>query len=46
MTFKVEFNGQADKDLDRLFDFLLERAETIEEALRAYVLVKLFRTPR
>ena len=29
MTFKVEFTPGADADLDRLFDFLLERAETV-----------------
>ena len=31
MTFKVEFTPEADADLDRLFDFLLERAQTAEE---------------
>ncbi len=36
MTFKVEFTPEADADLDRLFDFLLERAETVEVAMRAY----------
>jgi plasmid stabilization system protein ParE len=35
MTFKVEFTPEADADLDRLFDFLLERAKTVEEAMRA-----------
>ncbi|CAD5371003.1 Type II toxin-antitoxin system RelE/ParE family toxin [Rubrivivax sp. A210] len=35
MTFKVEFIPEADADLDRLFDFLLERAWTVEEAMRA-----------
>ena len=47
MTFKVEFTPEADADLDRLFDFLLERAETVEEALRTYDAsqpVKLFGT--
>ena len=36
MTFKVEFTPEADADLDRLFDFLLERAQTVEDAMRAY----------
>ena len=35
MTFKVEFTPEADTDLHRLFDFLLERAQTAEEAMRA-----------
>lgn len=36
MTFKVEFTPEADEDLDRLFDFLLHRAETAEDAMLAY----------
>lgn len=36
MTFKVEFTPEADADLDRLFDVLLERARTAEDAMRAY----------
>ena len=28
MTFRVEFTPEADADLDRPFDFLLDRAET------------------
>ncbi len=43
MTFKVEFTPEADADLDRLFDFLLERAKTVEEALRAYDAVAVIR---
>jgi plasmid stabilization system protein ParE len=35
MTFRVEFTPEADADLDRLFDFLLDRAETVQEAMRA-----------
>lgn len=35
MTFKVEFTPEADADLDRLFDFLLDRAETVEDAMLA-----------
>jgi plasmid stabilization system protein ParE len=44
MTFKVEFTPEADADLDRLFDFLLGRAETVEEAMRAYEAVEAIRT--
>lgn len=36
MTFKVEFTPEAQADLDRLFDFLLERASTVEDAMLAY----------
>lgn len=36
MTFKVEFTPEAEADLDRLFDFLLIRAETVEDAMPAY----------
>lgn len=35
MSFKVEFTPEAEADLDRLFDFLLDRAETLEDALHA-----------
>ena len=44
MTFQVEFTPEAEADLDRLFDFLLERAETVEEALRAYDAIAVLRT--
>ncbi|GAA0743481.1 type II toxin-antitoxin system RelE/ParE family toxin [Ideonella azotifigens] len=44
MTFKVEFTPEADADLDRLFDFLLERAETVEEAMRAQDAIEVLRT--
>jgi len=44
MTFKVEFTPEAEADLNRLFDFLLDRAETVEEAMRAYEAVELIRT--
>jgi len=44
MTFRVEFTPEADADLDRLFDFLLERAQTVEDAMRAYEAVKVIRT--
>lgn len=43
MTFKVEFTPEADADLERLFDFLLDRAETVEEAMRAYEAVMAIR---
>lgn len=44
MTFKVEFTPEADTDLDRLFDFLLDSAETVEDAMRAYEAVEAIRT--
>lgn len=44
MTFKVEFTPEAEADLNRLFDFLLDRAETVEEAMGAYEGVELIRT--
>jgi len=44
MTFKVEFTPEAEADLNRLFDFLLDRAETVEEAVRAYEAVEIIRT--
>jgi plasmid stabilization system protein ParE len=44
MTFRVEFTSEADADLDRLFDFLLDRAETAEGAMRAYEAVEAIRT--
>ena len=44
MIFKVEFTPEADADLDRLFDFLLERAQTVEDAMRAYEAVEAIRT--
>jgi plasmid stabilization system protein ParE len=43
MTFKVEFTPEADADLDRLFDFLLDRAETVEDAMLAYKAVAVIR---
>lgn len=43
MTFKVEFTPEAVADLDRLFDFLLDRAETVEDAMRAYEAVAVIR---
>jgi plasmid stabilization system protein ParE len=43
MTFKFEFTPEADADLDRLFGFLLERAQTVEDAMRAYEAVEVIR---
>jgi plasmid stabilization system protein ParE len=43
VTFKVEFTPEADADLDRLFDFLLDRAETVEDAMLAYEAVAVIR---
>ena len=44
MTFKVAFTPEAEADLNRLFDFLLDRAETVEQAMRAYEAVEIVRT--
>ena len=44
MTFKVEFTPEADANLDRLFDFLLEHAQTVDAAMRAYEAVEAIRT--
>ncbi len=44
MTFRVEFTPEALADLERLFDFLLARAETVEDALRACEAVEAIRT--
>ncbi|MBN8507470.1 MAG: type II toxin-antitoxin system RelE/ParE family toxin [Burkholderiales bacterium] len=44
MTFRVEFTPEAEADLDRLFDFLLDRAKTVEEAMRAHEAVEVLRT--
>lgn len=43
MTFRVEFTPEADEDLGRLFDLLLERAETDKDALRAFEAVEVLR---
>ncbi len=40
---RVEFTPEADADLDRWFDFLLDRAQTVEEAMRAYEGVEVIR---
>lgn len=54
MTFDVRFSAAADDDLARLFDFLLDRAETVEdldlaqaaiEAIRSAALSQLAATP-
>lgn len=44
MTFRVEFTPEAVADLDRLFDFLLDPAETVE-AIRAAANGRLATTP-
>ena len=43
MTFKVKFTPEALADLDRLFDFLLDRAETVDDAMRAHEAVEAVR---
>lgn len=43
MTYRVEFSPEALEDLERLFDFLLERAQTVDEALRANEAVEAIR---
>jgi plasmid stabilization system protein ParE len=43
MTFRVEFAPEALEDLDRLFDFLLDQAETAEAARRAFEAVEAIR---
>lgn len=54
MRVDVRFSVAAEDDLDRLFDFLLERAETVEdfdlaqsaiEAIRSAVMNQLAATP-
>lgn len=54
MTFEVRFSAAANDDLERLFDFLLERAETAEDldlaqaaigAIRSSALNQLADTP-
>lgn len=44
MTFRVEFTPEAVADLDRLFDFILDRAESVEDAMLAYEAVDALRT--
>ena len=44
MTFKVEFTPEAEADLDRLFDFLLDRAETVDDAMLTYQAIGAIRT--
>lgn len=43
MTFRVEFTPEAEADLDRLFDFLLDQARTVEDAMRAFEAVEAIR---
>ena len=44
MTFDVRFNAAADEDLERLFDFLLNRAETLEDLDLAQVAIDAIRS--
>ena len=44
MTFKVEFTSEVDANLDRLFDFLLARAGTVEESMRACETIAVIRS--
>lgn len=44
MTFSDEFTPEADADLDRLVDLLLDRAEPVEQALPGYEAVEATRT--
>ena len=43
MSFRVEFTPEAEADLERLFDFMLDRAETVDEAMRAHAAVEAIR---
>lgn len=44
MTFAVRFTAAADEDLTRLFDFLLKRAETVEDLDRAQAAIDAIRS--
>ena len=44
MSFLVELSPAAETDLERLFDFLLERAETAEELDRAQDAIEAIRS--
>lgn len=44
MTFDVRFSVAADDDLERLFDFLLNRAETVEDLELAGVAINAIRS--
>jgi hypothetical protein len=44
VTLKLEFTPEVYADLDRLVDFLLERAHTAEDATRDYEAVEAIRT--
>lgn len=43
MTFRVRFAPAAERDLVRLFDHLLERAETVEDLDRAQQVIDVLR---
>ena len=40
MTFKLRPTPEAEADLSRMYDFLLDRAVTVEEAMRAFEAVE------
>ncbi len=44
MTFDVRFSPSADEDLQRLFDFLLDRAETIQDLGQAQSVIEAVRS--
>jgi len=44
MRFEVRFSVAADEDMQRLFDFLLDRAETIEELDQAQSVIDAVRS--
>ena len=44
MTFDVRFSAAADDDLGRLFDFLLDRAETVEDLDLAQAAIEAIRS--
>ena len=44
MTFRVEFTPEAEADLHRLLGFLLDPAETVEDAMRAHQAIEALRT--
>jgi plasmid stabilization system protein ParE len=44
MTFAVRFSAAAEDDLMRLFDFLLDRAETLEDLDRAQAAIEAVRS--
>lgn len=43
MSFEVRFSPEADEDLERLFDFLLDRAESLADLAQAEAAIKALR---